>query len=81
MARKKQTLEKALDRLDEIIQTIESGEVGLETALKLYKEGIDLSSYCNESLSVAEEQIFLLKKTAEAFVLEPFDINESLSNI
>ena len=76
MARKKQSLEKSLDRLNEIIQTIEDGDVELETALKLYKEGIDLSAYCNENLTVAEEQIEILKKTTDGFVLEPFDRGE-----
>ena len=73
MARRKQTLEKALDRLDEIIEIIESGEAELETALKLYKEGIDLSSYCNETLSYADEQIAILKKTTEGFTLERWE--------
>ena len=64
MAKKKQkTFEESLSRLDEIIDGIESGGT-LEDAIKLYKEGIELSAALNETLTAYEIEVAELYKTS-----------------
>jgi exodeoxyribonuclease VII small subunit len=57
--------EQSLSRLEEIANLLESDEIGLEDALQLYEEGINLSSECLTSLKNAELKITELKKKVE----------------
>jgi exodeoxyribonuclease VII small subunit len=58
----KQTFEEAVKRLEEIVETLERGDVPLEKALDLYEEGIRLSRTCGESLKAADLRIKKLSK-------------------
>ncbi len=49
--------EDALSRIEEIANRLGSGEVRLDEALKLYKEGADLSRICLARLKEAEKEI------------------------
>ena len=49
--------EKKLNRLEEIVQKMEKGELTLEESLKLFEEGIKLSRDCHGQLSKAEAQV------------------------
>jgi len=49
--------EKALERLEEIVNILEQGDVSLDEALKLFEEGIKLSRICNDKLTKVEEKI------------------------
>ncbi len=49
--------EDALSRIEEIANRLNSGDVKLDEALKLYKEGADLSRICLSKLEEAEEEI------------------------
>lgn len=49
--------EKKLGRLEEIVQKMERGELGLEESLKLFEEGVRLSRECQGQLSQAETKI------------------------
>ena len=69
MARKKQTFDEAMERLEEIVEQLEQEEVSLET---LYKEGLSLAALCREKLSAAEGEIVLLRKEAGLWQEEPF---------
>ncbi|HEX9739404.1 MAG TPA: exodeoxyribonuclease VII small subunit [Ignavibacteriaceae bacterium] len=57
--------EQSLSRLEEIANLLESDEIGLEDALQLYEEGINLSRECLTSLKNAELKITELKKKVE----------------
>ncbi|MDO8548949.1 MAG: exodeoxyribonuclease VII small subunit [Ignavibacteria bacterium] len=57
--------EKCLSRLEEIANLLESDDIGLEDALQLYEEGINLSRECLSSLKNAELKITELKKKVE----------------
>lgn len=54
------TFEEALGRLEEIVQVLENGKVGLEEALSAFEEGIALTKLCNEKLMCAEQKVRLL---------------------
>ena len=58
------TFEAALQKLDEIVQKLEKGELPLEQSLVLYEEGVRLSRLCHAKLEEAEGKIELLLKDA-----------------
>jgi exodeoxyribonuclease VII small subunit len=61
----KGTLESSLKRLEEIVESLENGEVSLDDALSLYEEGINISKACAEKLKNAELKIRKLSKDVE----------------
>lgn len=66
-----------MKRLEEIVENIEEENITLEDAVKLYKEGIELSLYCKDSLDNAQQKISELKKSADGlFYKEDFQISE-----
>ncbi len=65
MAKKKQTFETAMQRLEEIIRLLEEEEVTLEKSVALYQEGLELSAYCKETLARAEGEILIMEKNAD----------------
>jgi exodeoxyribonuclease VII small subunit len=58
---KQKKFEVSLERLEQIVSELESDDIELDTALKLYEEGISLSRYCNEKINEAERKIEILK--------------------
>lgn len=58
--------EDAVDRLESLIEQIETGEVGLEEALKRYEDGTKLIQHCRKILDVAERKISELTGEGEA---------------
>lgn len=49
--------EQAMAKLEEIVVTLEKGELGLEESLKLFEEGTKLAAFCNNALNEAEQKI------------------------
>ena len=62
MAAKKLKFEEAMQRLQEIVGKLESGEASLEESMKLFEEGAKLSSLCYQLLDKAEQQVTQLAK-------------------
>ena len=48
---------KAVQRLEEIVQTLERGGIPLDETLKLYEEGAELLEFCQQELSTAEGKL------------------------
>lgn len=66
MAKKKDSsFENSLQRLQEISDILEKGEIGLEESLKLYEEGINLAKNCYSTLKEAELKVTEIKKHLE----------------
>lgn|SRR3989338_7551728 len=55
--------EKALERLEKIVEDLESGNMPLEDALKKYEEGVKLSRLCAQKLAQTESKIEVLTQT------------------
>lgn len=55
------TFEEAYEKLEKIAERLNSNDIPLDEALKLYEEGIVLSNYCAKSLEVAKQKIETLK--------------------
>ena len=69
------TFEKAMQRLEEIVQVLESGELTLGDSLKVFEEGMDLAAFCSKELEAAEEKVTLLVKQSGGKLSEvPFDL-------
>ena len=66
MSKKKEnTFEESLNRLQEISNMLENGDIGLEESIKLYEEGINLAKLCYTTLKDAELKVTELKKQLE----------------
>ena len=57
MAEKDPTLEQRLDRLDDIVRSLEREDLELEQALKLFEEGIAHLRHAQELLTDADLRI------------------------
>ena len=69
--------EKALERLEKIVEELESGDLPLEEALKRYEEGVKLSRTCSEKFSQVQKKIQVLTKTLDgSFKREDFEFEE-----
>ena len=49
--------ETALQQLEKIVNSMESGELGLEDSLKQFEQGIILAKNCQDTLSNAETRV------------------------
>ena len=56
--------EAALQRLEQIVQKLEKGDLPLEESLQLYEDGIRLSRLCHGKLEEAEGKVEMLLKDA-----------------
>jgi exodeoxyribonuclease VII small subunit len=65
--------EECLERLEKIVQELEKGEVPLEKSLKLFEEGIELSSACRKELEEAEGKVEILLKQNGRLQAEPLE--------
>jgi exodeoxyribonuclease VII small subunit len=54
--------EECLQRLEVIVREMERGELPLEDSLKLFEEGVALSSSCRSELEAAEGKVEILLK-------------------
>ena len=69
----KLTFEKAMKKLEQIVQELESGDQPLEKAIKKFEEGVQLSKFCSEKLDETEKRITILLKDQEGNIFEkPF---------
>jgi exodeoxyribonuclease VII small subunit len=51
------TLAQQMSELGELVEQLENPEIELETALKLYEEGVKLSSTIQKTLEEAEQRV------------------------
>jgi exodeoxyribonuclease VII small subunit len=56
--------EEALQKLESIVEAMESGDLALESLLARYEEGVKLARICQDKLAEAELKIQQLEKTA-----------------
>ena len=56
--------EEALQKLETLVEAMESGDLPLESLLARYEEGVKLTKICQDKLAEAELKIKQLEKTA-----------------
>jgi len=57
--------EAAIAELDSIVKKLEEGDLPLETSLKLYERGVQLSRFCHARLEEAERRIEILTERGD----------------
>ncbi len=76
MKEKEMTFETALKRLEEIVTSLEKGDVSLEDAINLFEEGIHTAEICKAQLESAEKRIKeLIKNSDGTFSLSDFQFD------
>ena len=74
MSQKTPTFEENMQRLEQIVRSMEKGDVALEESLKLFQEGTSLVQSCAKLLDEAELQVTKITAGLDgAPEEEPFD--------
>jgi len=70
--------EKNLNRLEEIVDKMETGELSLGDSLKMFEEGVRLSRECQAQLNEAERKVKVLLNVNESgeAVTEDFEAKD-----
>jgi exodeoxyribonuclease VII small subunit len=73
-APKKLKFEQAMERLDAIVEAMESGEIGIEESIAKYEEAMELAAHCRRILDESEQRIKKIQVDAAGKVqTEPFE--------
>ncbi len=63
--------EKAMQELEQLVETMENGDLSLDESLKLFEKGVKLTRQCQQSLQEAEQKVsILLKKNNNSTLTE-----------
>ena len=76
MAEKTVDFEKSLERLEALVEEMESGDLSLEQMIKHFEEGSKLVTLCSGKLNEVEQKIEKLVKKGGALTAEPFKPGE-----
>ena len=68
----KQSFETALQKLEEVVGKLESGEASLDQSLKLFEQGITLVRQCSKRLDEVESKVQMLVSDERGERLEDF---------
>jgi exodeoxyribonuclease VII small subunit len=72
-APRKNEFERSLARLEDVVQKLESPNLPLDDAMKLFEEGVQLARECQKQLTEAEGRVeILMKKAGGSMAAEPF---------
>ena len=80
MAKKDQpeiSFEDALKRLEDVLESLEHGNLNLEESVRAFEEGVKLVRFCHDKLDEVERRVeLLLKDEAGRFLTKPFPEDE-----
>jgi len=70
-----------MEKLEQIVQDLESGDPSLDAAIQKFEEGIKLSKFCSEKLDEMEKRLsVLLKNDAGEIVENQLDLDSEESS-
>lgn len=76
----KRDFDDVLKELEEIVSTLERGNLSLEESLKKFERGIKLSTHCLKKLNEAEKKIeTLVEKAGRESIVIPYQEEEKKS--
>ena len=58
--KKSYPFEQSLEKLEQLVERMEEGDLSLEDSLKTFEEGIKLTRQCQQALVKAEQKVKLL---------------------
>lgn len=59
---KKESLEDNFARLDQLVISLQSGELSLEEAFKTYQQGMKLVADCNKIIDQVEKKLIVIEE-------------------
>lgn len=62
MTAKKQSFEKAMEKLEGLVEKLEEGNLSLDKSLAAFEEGMQLAQYCDKQLSEASGKVQKIMK-------------------
>lgn len=62
--------EKAMERLEHIVDELEKGELDIDKSLQIFEEGIKMSRVCAKKLNEAEQKIEKLTRDPKGELVE-----------
>ena len=69
--------EKAMTRLENIVEELERGDLDIDKSLEIFEEGIKMSRLCSKKLNEAEAKIEKLSKGKKGdLITELFPIDD-----
>ena len=72
-----QKFEDAMKRLEDVVESLESGELSLKDSLQIFEEGMKLVGFCSKKLDEAEQKVtMLIKESNGKYTHQPFDMKE-----
>ena len=71
---KEKTFESSLEKLEQIVKELESGNENLDDAIKKYSEAMELAKFCSEKLKDATDKVN--KILTENGELKDFNVEE-----
>ena len=67
--------EQSLQKLEQLVKNLETGNLPLEQALDSFQQGVGLVKECQELLSKSEQKVeMLIKANSETIETKKFDI-------
>lgn len=64
-AKREIRLEESFEKLDEMLNELESPDISLEESFRLYQEGMKLLKQCNETIDRVEKNVLKLNENGE----------------
>lgn len=58
-------LENALSKLENIVSSLEQGNLKLSQALKAYESGMNLSKQCEQALKEAKQRVYQISESGQ----------------
>ena len=68
--------EQQLASLEDLVESLESGELSLEDSLKSFEQGIKVARDCQAALKSAEQKVEVLMRQGDSLVSQLFDDQE-----
>ena len=70
--------EKAIQRLEKIVDDLEKGELDIDKSLEMFEEGIKMSRICSKKLNEAEAKIEKLTRNQKGeLITEIFSVKDN----
>lgn len=72
------SFEDAVKRLEEIVNSLETGQLSLDESLTIFEEGVKLSRLCNRKLEETQQKLEKLVEKNGSFYTEPITNQKDL---
>lgn len=64
--------EQAIEELEKVLSELESQNIGLDEALKLFEKSVELSKICFEKIKQTQGKVEIIKKELDEIKIEDF---------